>query len=111
MDPTQEESIGNLQPRLKKLFRKLLKPLGVKSLVITHADRYTVRGVLMTVCPIEKRESGRDFEIGLEGKPGGSILYVSVDGRRLFPKRLNSEVSKRDPRRPRSIRLDALAQV
>ena len=65
----------------------LLKPLRVKSLVITRADKYAVRGIVLTECPIERRESGKDFEVELSGDDGGSITSVKVDGKKLKPLR------------------------
>jgi hypothetical protein len=86
MSVVQEESARDLQLGLRRMFKDLLKPVKVKSLVITKADRYTVRGIVLTVCPIEKREFGKDFEVGLGGDKGNSIRYVIVDGRRLLPR-------------------------
>lgn len=98
MGVIEEGAAQELQPRLKRLFRELLKPLRVKSLEITKADRYSARGVVLTVCPIEKRVSGKDFEVGLGADPLGSIEHVTVDGKRLYPKRSHA----RKPRRARS---------
>jgi len=83
----EDESTRDVQLGLRKLLGDLLKPVRVKGLVITGSDKYTVRGFVVTVCPIEKTEAGRDFEVGLEGNHEGSILYVSVDGKRMLPKR------------------------
>ena len=90
---TEKES-PELQPKLKRVLRDLLKPLKVKSLVITKSEKNTVRGIVMTVCPIEKRESGTDFEVGLADDEGGSIRYVLVDGRRLLPRRNKTRESR-----------------
>jgi hypothetical protein len=95
MGLTEDESTRDLKLRLRKVLRDLLKPVKVKSVTITKADRYTVQGVLSTVCPIEKRESGRDFEVGLAGNKQGSIRYVMVDGRRLFPRKPRERASRR----------------
>ena len=65
-------------------------------MVITKMEGSTVYGVVITMCPIERRESGRDFEVGLAANHGSSITYVSVDGRRLIPKRTRARTSKRD---------------
>lgn len=95
MGLAEQETTRELQLKLRKVFKGLLKPVKVKSIVITKMDRYSVHGFLLTVCPIEKRESGRDFEVGLEGNKEGSILSVSVDGRRLLPRRTRATASKR----------------
>jgi hypothetical protein len=92
---SEENTARDLQLRLRATFRDLLKPVRVKSVVITKAERNAVRGILMTACPIEKGESGKDFEVGLEGNKGGSITYVSVDGRRLIPRRQRAKASRR----------------
>ncbi len=63
-------------------------------MVITQVDRNTVRGVLMTICPVEKTESGRDFEVGLAENEGGPIKYVIVDGRRLLPSKTKGTNAK-----------------
>lgn len=96
MGLTQEESTRDLQLRLRKVLRDLLKPVRVKSLTITKSDRYSVQGVLVTVCPVERSESGRDFEFGLAGGGESSITYVTVDGRRLFPKRSKARAPTRN---------------
>jgi hypothetical protein len=96
---TEDEATRDLQVRITKVLRDLLKPVRVESLAITRADKYLVRGVLTTICPIEKIESGKDFEVGLAGNKEGSISYVSVDGRRLFPRRTKPRASKRGGRR------------
>jgi hypothetical protein len=95
MGLTQDDSTRDMRPRLTKLLRDLLKPVKVKSLVITKTEGSTLHGVVMTVCPIEKRESGMDFEVGLEGNKGGTIRYVLVDGRRLFHQRPRAIASRR----------------
>ena len=86
MGLTEEETTRDLQLRLRKVLKGLLKPATVRSVVITKADRYRVQGVLTMVCPFEKNESGKDFEVGLAEGQGGEIKYVTVDGRRLLPK-------------------------
>jgi len=83
LGPVEQESAPDLQRKLTKLLRPLLKPLGVKRLIISNTDGTRVRGVVITVCPLEKKESGMDFEVGLEGNLGGSIKYATVDGRTL----------------------------
>ena len=80
--------------RLRKLLRDLLKPATLKSLVITKADRYHVQGFLLMVCPVEKGEAGRDFEVGLTGNQRGEVTYVLVDGRRLLPRAAKRRASK-----------------
>ena len=75
------------QHRLKELLGELLKPVAVKRVVVTGSDRYGVRGILTTMCPIERRESAKDFEVDLDGRGSDSIRQVKVDGRRLFPPR------------------------
>jgi hypothetical protein len=92
---TEEESTQELQLRLTRVLKDLMKPVKVKSLTVTGADRYSVRGVLMTVCPIEKTVSGKDFEAGLAGNHRGSIRYVTVDGRRLLPRKTPARASRR----------------
>jgi len=91
---TEKDASRGLQLRLTKVFKGLLKPLKVKTLVITKSEGDTVRGIVMTVCPIEKRESGSDFEVGLAGNQIDSIRYVLVDGRRLLPKRTKARTSR-----------------
>ena len=66
---------------------ELLRPLVVKRIVVTRSDRYTVRGILLTECPIEKSESGRDFEVHMNVRDPTVIKSVTVDGRRVFPVR------------------------
>jgi hypothetical protein len=95
MDLTEEKSTRDLQLRPRRLLRDLMKPVRVKSLTITKADRYIVRGVPLTACPIERGESGRDFEVGLAGDEESSISYLVVDGRRLHPRRTEVRASKR----------------
>jgi len=94
MGLAQEESARDLRLKVRKVLENLLKPVRVKSLTITKADRYTVQGILVTACPIEKTELGRDFEVGLAGDEESSIRYVTVDGRRLLPKRTRARASK-----------------
>jgi hypothetical protein len=90
------EALSNraLQLRLKKTLKVLLKPLKLKDLVITRADREIVCGILLTACPIERTVSGRDFEVGLSEGRGGQIRYVSVDGRRLLAARAGRRRTK-----------------
>lgn len=91
----EEHSDQELRLKLRKELKDLLKPVRVRDVEITHANRYTVRGVVLTVCPIERTESGKDFEVGLSKDEEGAISYVLVDGKRLFP-------SKTKRRRPKS---------
>lgn len=94
MSLAQEEPSHDLEAELTKLLRDLLKPVKVKKVVITKSDKYTVRGILLMICPLEKRESDRDFEVGLGGDIAGPVRYIVVDGRRLFPKRSHARASK-----------------
>ena len=91
---TEKVASQELKLRLTRVLKDLLKPVKVKSLVITKSEGNTVHGIVMTVCPIERRESGRDFEVGLEGSQGDSIRYVMVDGRRLPPRRTKARTSR-----------------
>ena len=83
----QAQSNHVLQGELEKKLGDLVKPLRVKDLVITKATTSTVRGVVLTECPIEKIESGKDFEVGL-GQKKHAFTYVIVDGRKLLPKKI-----------------------
>ena len=76
---------GRTPSELRKLLRDLLKPAQVKKIKFTSFTGDTARGFLVTFCPIEKRESGKDFEIKMEEIDPHSIRYVVVDGRRIFP--------------------------
>jgi hypothetical protein len=67
--------------------KELLKPVVLKRIVVTRSDRYSIRGILLTECPIEKRESGRDFEVHMNERNPSEIRSVTVDGRRVFPVR------------------------
>ena len=91
----KEETVGELQMRLRRVLKGLLKPAKVRSVVITKADKYRVQGVLLMVCPVEKMESGKDFEVGLAGDEDDGIKYVTVDGRRLFPRTARKKASMR----------------
>ena len=73
--------------RVKRLPMNIMKPVKVKEVVITKDDRYTIRGFVMTVCPVEKTESGKDFEVRLLRNREVIVTFVSVDGRKLYPKR------------------------
>ncbi len=84
----------DLELRLTKMLKNLLKPVRVKSLVITKSEWNTVHGIVITVCPIERIESGRDFEVGLAGDQEGSTRYVLVDGRRLLSRRTKARASR-----------------
>lgn len=99
----EEHSDQELRLRLRREFKDLLKPIKVKDLEITHANRYAVRGVVLTVCPIERTESGKDFEVGLSQNREGAISYVLVDGKRLFPSRAKRESSKTTKQRTRQM--------
>ena len=66
----------------------------MKRLIITSRDKYTVHGIALTECPIERTESGKDFEVGLDENDRGSIQYVSLDGRKVFPMRTKPKESK-----------------
>jgi len=90
---TRAEPSRGLEAEVTELLRGLLKPAEVRSLVITKSNKYTISGIVLTACPIEETESGRDFEIGLEGNGTGSVQYVTVDGRRVFPRRNSVKVS------------------
>ena len=91
----QAEPTRDPEVELTKVLKDLLKPVKVKKVVVTKSDKYTVRGIVLMVCPLEKRESDRDFEIGLDGDATDRVQYVVVDGRRLFPKRGHAGGSKR----------------
>lgn len=91
MSLTQKNLDADQRLRLTKLLRELMKPVILKRVIVTHSDRYAVRGIVLTVCPIEKREAGVDFEVVLEGNRPNSIQRVTVDGRRLFPRRTMEE--------------------
>jgi len=84
---SEERPSRELELRVRRELRELLKPVKVKGLEITHVSRYNVRGVVLTVCPIERTESGKDFEVGLSQEAEAAISYVLVDGKRLFPSR------------------------
>ena len=73
--------------RVKRLLMNIMKPVKVKEVVITKDDRYTIRGFVTTVCPVEKVESGKDFEVRLSRNHAVSVTFVSVDGRKLYPKK------------------------
>ena len=79
---------------MKNVLKDLLKPVKVKGLVVNIADESSVRGIVLTVCPIEKTLSGKDFEVFLAGDQEGSIRYALVDGRRFFPKTTKARTSK-----------------
>jgi hypothetical protein len=72
--------------QLKKVLGGLLEPVKVKGIIVTNSGRYAIRGIVITECPVEKRESGKDFEIVLEENDPNAIQRVIVDGRRLLPK-------------------------
>ena len=90
---TRAEPPRCLEAEVTELLRGLLKPAEVRSLVVTKSNKYTISGIVLAACPIEETESGRDFEIGLGGDSAGSVQYVTVDGRRVFPKRNSVKVS------------------
>jgi len=73
--------------RVKRLLMSIMKPVKVKEVVITKDDRYTIRGFVTTVCPVEKVESGKDFEVRLSRNHAVNVTFVSVDGRKLYPKK------------------------
>lgn len=80
--------------RTARTLADVLKPLKVKSLVITRADKYAVRGIVLTECPIERRESGKDFEVELSGDDDGSVASVKVDGKKLMLQRSTAKGSR-----------------
>ena len=73
----------------------------MKSLAITKSDGYTVEGVLLTVCPVERRQSGKDFEVDLAGNGESSVTYVIVDGERLRPGKASAKAPKPSGSGPR----------
>ena len=54
--------------------------------MVTKSDSFRVRGIMVTRCPVEETESGKDFEIKLDERDPDVIRSVTVDGRRLLPK-------------------------
>ena len=99
MDLTKEDTTRERKLNMKNVLKDLLKPVKVKGLVINKADESSVRGIVLTVCPIEKTLSGKDFEVFLAGDREGSIRYALVDGRRFFPRRIKARTSKRSSSR------------
>ena len=75
-----------MQRRLEGELGDLMKPLKVTRLSITKADGTSVRGILMTACPLEKSEAAKDFEVRFSEDRRG-LTYAVVDGRILLPRR------------------------
>ena len=74
------------QTDAKRLLADLLKPIKVKQVTFTRSDRYCIQGLVIAYCPVEKRDSGKDFKIELAGRNPISVVSVIVDGRVLYPK-------------------------
>jgi len=85
--PASESSSEIERVRVKRLLMNIMNPVKVKEVVITKDDRYTIRGFVTTVCPVEKVESGKDFEVRLSRNHVAIVTFVSVDGRKLYPKK------------------------
>jgi hypothetical protein len=62
-----------------------MKPAAVKKITFTSVTNDCVRGHLLTICPVEKRESSKDFEINLDAHDQTLVRLVTVDGRRFYP--------------------------
>ena len=109
MTLTKENTTRDLRLNLKKVLKNLLNPVKVKSPVVATAGESSVRGIILTVRPIEKTMSGKDLGVSDRGpgrldqvRGGGwqKVLSQENQGKGIKSQQKQAVITKAGPTGP-----------